>query len=449
MRLPRFFWCFQAAWALLLGCPPPEPVPEPAPIIDPLSRPAEPTLAVSSFASAQTCGECHEQHYAEWRTSSHSYAMVDPVFRALVRIRQEQFDGAQDSFCLQCHTAIGTRGGAIQPGFSFDSLPAVVSEGVTCEACHKVASIERTWNAGHVLDEDGPVRASLADAEPSSAHSSQTSSVLSGSDFCGSCHDVVELSGLPLERPYSEWRDSPSAEAGQTCQDCHMPTYTGYAATGAERERTLHTHRFVGVDVPLVDGFVTPEELTLLEGQVAALLGSAATLGIDVQDAGEQLDVHVTIRNDIAGHNLPTGSTFIRQVWLELIATDQDGAVLYETGTLDAAGDLRDHWSTLDPYGDSDLISLSSSFVDERGAPAVLPWLAAEHRSNALQPLHERTWTLFVPVQPGTSEVTVRARLRFRTHAPWLLRLLGLDELVDRVGTYELDSAEVVAPRGP
>ena len=58
---------------------------------------------------SRPCQECHPDHVREWSGSMHAYAMVDPVFRALVRVRQREFDGAQDPFCLQCHSAtLGT-----------------------------------------------------------------------------------------------------------------------------------------------------------------------------------------------------------------------------------------------------------------------------------------------------------------------------------------------------
>ena len=118
---------------------------------DPLSMPKTPTHDVNAFSSAQDCARCHTQHYAEWRTSMHSYAMIDPVYRALVQLRQDERDGEEDMFCVQCHSAIGTRGGEIQPFFEFDTLSDVVLEGVNCQACHLITDVERPFNAGHVL----------------------------------------------------------------------------------------------------------------------------------------------------------------------------------------------------------------------------------------------------------------------------------------------------------
>lgn len=410
---------------------------------DPLSRPAEPTLDLHDFTSAETCASCHPTHYAEWRTSVHSTAMHDPVFQALVGVRQADLDGTQDAFCTQCHSAIGVRSHDIRPGFSFDELDPLTMEGVTCDACHRVSSIERTYNAGHHLDADGPIRGPFADPMPNSFHDSEPVDFLSESAFCGSCHDIIEVSGLPLERPYSEWSTSPAQSDDRHCQDCHMPVSTGPAANGGP-DRTLHSHSFVGVDVPLVEDWLNESELNSVRASIDELLTSSGTVLLDLPEtatAGHTLDVVITVRNEIDAHNLPTGSTFIRQCWLEVTATDATGEVIYATGDLDENGDLRDRWSALEPYGDNDLVTLGSSFVDDSGSPTLFSHYASEHTSNALQPLHERTVTLFVPIpDEATGPIEVATRLRFRPLPPYLLRLLELDAWIEQLVITDIDA---------
>ncbi len=415
-------------------------------LTDPLSMPAVPTVSVGSFSSATTCAECHPRYVEQWAVSNHAYAMLDPLFRALTKVRQTAYAGAQDRFCQQCHSAIGTRGGEIRPGFSYADLSPVVLEGVTCEACHKVSGMAREFDSGHVLDESGPMRGTHPEPAPSSAHESVVSPLHATSEFCGGCHDVTEASGLELERPYAEWTQSPAAASGRQCQDCHMPESVGEIASGGPRTDTVHDHTFIGVDRALTADFILdPLAATEHDRRVEALLASAATVRLATAPsapAGSLLDVVVTVRNEVEGHNLPTGSTFLRQVWLELIATDADGTVLYETGTLDADGDLRNYWSALDPYGDEDLVSLSSSFVDSRGQPTLFPWLASEHYSSSIPPLQERSFTYFVPTAAAAAgPIHLAVRLRFRTVAPFLLRALGLDASVDRVLTHDLATA--------
>jgi hypothetical protein len=415
---------------------------------DDLSMPAEPTLDPADFKSAQECVSCHPTHVEQWQSSAHAYAMVDPVYRVLVMQRQIDLGATEDQFCTQCHSSVGTRGGECVSGFSFEELSPIVQEGVTCESCHKISSVERMYNAGHTLDPTGPLRGGIEDPIDNAFHESAYSGDHKTSELCGSCHDVVETSGLELERPYEEWTTSPAALDGQVCQDCHMPAYDGQASVGGP-ERTLHEHRWVGVDLPATEAFLADTEAVEAgRARIQELLEGSATLSLSADPAppGEVVDLHVTLSNEIGAHNFPTGTTFIRQAWVEVIVSDAAGNVVYETGTLDANGDLRDHWSEVEPYGDKDLISLSSGFIDAYGNPEIFPWRATEHWLNALSPGYERTYTLFVPTSPDTvGPLQVVSRLRFRAFPPYLIRIVGLEGPVaeEKLHIYDLEDASM------
>lgn len=223
-----------------------------------------------------------------------------------------------------------------------------------------------------------------------------------------------------------------------------MPTYDGQAAVGGPEREGLHRHRFIGVDLPM-EGDVDDETLAEIDAQIEALLASATALELELAPsvaAGTQLDVPITIRNLISGHAFPTGTTFLRQAWLELEVHDAEANLLYTTGLLDSEGDLLDFWSTIAPYGDPDLVVIDSGLTDVHGTPELFSWRASEHTSTAISPLHERTYTLFVPVPEGTlGPLSVDATLHFRAFPPYLLRLLGLDELVELALVRDIASA--------
>lgn len=441
-------------WIIALvvaGCGPEESTPpmESSPLTtvhDPLSMPAEPTLRPEDFSSAEVCSACHPTQFAQWQTSSHAYAMVDPLFQRLVRQRQIDLEATEDQFCTQCHSAVATRGGECVSGFEFDGLSALALEGVTCDACHRVQELVRPYNSGHRLDAHGPIGGTLEAPVENGFHASRSDPLFSKSEFCAGCHDVFETNGLALERPYEEWLESPAQVDGQTCQSCHMPESTGAAAVGGP-SRTLRDHHFLGVAVPLLKGFLTDEQRAIVEANVTALLASAAELTLDVPDEiapGHPLDVLVTVTNQISGHSLPTGTTFLRQLWLELTVTDGVGRILYQTGHLDDQGDLRDVWSEEDPFGDPDLIALTSELVDSVGNPTPFPWRASNHFSRAIPAAHARTFTLFIPVPDDVATpVHVEARLLFRSVAPWLLRAVGLAEYTGDLIIRELATATV------
>ncbi len=418
---------------------------------DPLSMPEIPTLKVADFAAATTCKDCHAQQFAEWNGSRHAYAVNDPVWQVLVGLRQKAENGLQDRFCTQCHSVLGVRSGEIKPGFAFADLTPTVKEGVTCTVCHQSDSVARTHNAGLTMASDGKMRGNLAGVQATPGHESTAGTHLAAPDFCASCHDVIEINKLPLERPYEEWLDSPASGKGQTCQDCHMAKYDGQAAKDGPARTGLHSHRFIGLDPP---GAATGSDAQM-QAQFAAdrdqLLASAAkiTLGAGPIQAGQTMDVTVNLENRIAGHSLPTGTTFLRQCWIEVIATDDAGKVLYETGTLDANGDLRDRWSDLAPYADHDLVSLSSSLIDAEGNPTLFPWLAVEHKHGALRAGESKTWTFFVPVPAAaTGAVHLTARLRLRSYPPFLFRFAGAAALIPTIVVYDLaaDATQVNLP---
>lgn len=433
---------------LLLACPDdPTPVlPSPdagvsGPLHDPLSMPEQPTLDPSSFRSAEACRPCHPTHYEQWRSSSHAYAMVDPVYRALVAIRQEDFFGQHDQFCTQCHSSVGTRGGECVTGFTFDALSPVVLEGVTCEACHKVERVDRLNNSGHVLDPEGPMRGTIQDPMQNGFHGSVYSELHGTAELCAGCHDVIEYDGLQLERPYQELRESPAV--GKNCQRCHMASSRGPAAVGGP-EREVHDHRFVGVGHPLSEGFLSGAEIETRKERTRALLESAASVAVEASpvEGGQQIDLVVTVENLIDAHNFPTGSTFNRQAWLHVTARDARGDLLYETGFLDDNDDLGDYFSEIAPYGDPDLITFQSGFVDDRGVPTIFSWRASEHFSTTISPLHARTHTLFVPTSTTTvGPVHVEATLKFRIFRPHVLRALQLEALAEGLEIFEVATA--------
>jgi len=86
---------------------------------------------------------------------------------------------------------------------------------------------------------------------------------ISGSTFCGQCHDVTLLNGFRLEEAFSEYRMSPAAAKGTTCQDCHMGKVQGIPSGyehgpaavigGKETEpRKLTSHLFAGPDYSII-----------------------------------------------------------------------------------------------------------------------------------------------------------------------------------------------------
>ncbi len=403
--------------------------------LDPLSMPAEPTLSPDDFNSAKMCSGCHPNHYEQWSLSRHARSMRDPVYRALVELRSAETGGEKDQFCTQCHSSICTRGGECGPNLDFAALSPISLEGVTCEACHKIRTIERSFNAGHELDPHGPLRGPIADPLANGVHDSEHAPLFDDALLCGSCHDVVAMSGLVLEQPYVEWLGSP-ANPGTPCQRCHMPRYSGKAAMMGPERDDLHLHRFVGVDLPM-EGDVDDATMAELDAEIDALLATAAAIELELPDRvapGEALEFALVVENKITGHAFLTGSTFIRQAWVELSVRDAEDRLLYASGQLDARGDLRDD--------DPDRISFGSTLRGADGEPVAFSWRAETHDSNALQPMEARRYarSATVPAE-ARGPLRVAATLHFRAYPPQLLRTLGLAELIPLAPVRDLARA--------
>lgn len=402
--------------------------------VDALSMPLDPTVDLSYVRGAAYCGECHLQHYKDWKQSRHSHAMKDVVFRAFVEEMQAEHNGAKDRFCTQCHSAIGTRSRDIVPGFSFEELSSYTLEGATCEGCHRVVGVERPFNSGHLLDVTGDVRGPR-DFE-GIVHPIQGVDEFRQAVFCAGCHDVRGQSGLKLESPYEEWLDSPSAARSQTCQDCHMPLYEGRIAPypNLTTRKDLHSHRFVGIDV--LDHDPAPKT----RDETEAFLRSSARLTLIVPavvaSGTDELPVEVEVTNLISGHRLPTGSTFFRQLWLSLEVRDVLGNVLFTTGDQTEEGDLR--------TDDNGLVIFGTQLVDSEGERTFRPWRAiSESIDTTLAPEETRKVQWLVPLPLGmTGPLYVQGSLNFRAFPPKLLRSLNLYDEARKLSILELASVE-------
>ncbi len=249
----------------------------------------------------QFCGGCHPVEYQDWQASVHARAGTDPMVTFCVAT-EESVAGAQfGRLCAGCHDPVGARTG----DSSFQS-----KRGVTCIGCHDV---ELPLQVGG----NGGLQATPHDwATDHKAWALASLEKLRQPAFCGGCHEqFVPGTGLDSLTTTDEYNAGPYA--GQTlCVDCHMPKTQGIA-----------DHRAAGGNVYLGQMSGDP---TLLKEQTAHV---QAVLTVDaIQVAGGVL---VTLRNTGAGHDFPTGVTDIKQAWVQIEATDANGAAAGTYGGLE------------------------------------------------------------------------------------------------------------------
>ena len=117
--------------------------------------PIQESFKITDFESAETCKQCHPNHYNEWSGSMHAYALKDPVWFALHSKEQTHFQENENldlgQFCIMCHSPIAFLTNAIPDpaSLTFESsneLALQIREGITCSSCHAVTFASPTTN---------------------------------------------------------------------------------------------------------------------------------------------------------------------------------------------------------------------------------------------------------------------------------------------------------------
>ncbi len=372
----------------------------------------------------------------------HAYAVEDPVFQRLNAVMLQGQTVLDDQFCMRCHTPFGSLFGETVPGVSKEHLSPLVRQGISCDVCHMMALPHPAGRGVERFRLDGARIGNIGDPAPNPFHASVYEPSLSQSEACAPCHDVVNPVGVLVERTYTEWRQSLYPVRGITCQVCHMPWREEAVASGGPIRRR-HSHLMAGVDVPLSD---FPGREQMLEA-VEYLLQNALRMTVTVPpeiSRDSLLPVRVVLSNTITGHDIPTGSIFTRQMWLEVIVREvSSGRVLYESGTLDSKGDLRTLHSADVQSGrlplDTALVLFNGTAL-RNGKPAFF-WDAQAVEFRTIPAFDSRIalYTIRPPVGGWSDDLEVRVRLRFRALPPYLLRSLGLDGLVERLPVFDME----------
>jgi hypothetical protein len=157
-------------------------------------------------------------------------------------------------------------------------------------------------------------------------------------------------------------------------------------------------------------------------------------------NAGEPLAFTVAVKNVGAGHNIPSGISGDRQLWLEVTATDAAGRILFSSGRIDADGELPDGLAADGRDADPFLASFSDRFLAVDGTPTFFLWETARVESRSLEPLEQRNlaYRFDLPRDLEGSSVRLRVRALYRSFAPHVLHGLGLEGEAARPPTREM-----------
>jgi len=359
-------------------------------------RPFAPSLArtvtgqaydARSTGGSASCGTsgCHKQIYDEWAVSAHRYSAMDLGFRAIQKTMGQQNGPESTRYCGGCHDPISLFAGTKNLYQDDLTNPIGRDEGVSCVVCHSIKETDVKGNASYVLaqperymfelhQDSGStrlVRDFLIRAYPRQHVKTLQHRLFKSPEFCAACHkqfideEINQVGWVQLQNQFDNWRnsrwnDTTDAHKSIECRECHMPLhdsedpargddldYNRRAGDGKHR-----SHRFLAANqfMPLALKLPGAEEQAALtekwlQGKFEIpeiadkwRTGSAVPIELVIPPEvrpGEEIPVRVLITNNKVGHDFPTGPLDIIQAWVELVAKDQDGNVVYETGRRD------------------------------------------------------------------------------------------------------------------
>ena len=181
------------------------------------------------------------------------------------------------------------------------------------------------------------------------------------------------------------------------------------------------------------------ERLAFVRQKRLEVLRNGYALGDIVTDSASRdgIKFKANVKNITEGHNVPTGFTGERLVWLRITVTDSAGKVIFLSGDTDPNGDVRDNESSYVHAGkvplDYQLFSLQSRFLvqsvrgGERERTVTIPY-----STTALPFLRPTRLSLIL-----TGESTVE-----RNHRK------GIEPLGNRWAAYSIDG-DALTGKGP
>jgi hypothetical protein len=258
-----------------------------------------PAAAVSGTlpapASAEQCGRCHRAIHDSWATSAHAHAMTSPAFLEAEDAAEQKFGRTARGVCLGCHAPMAAQLTDLE-------LSRKVSwEGVTCEYCHSIRDVTADGPRYRAVVQIGLVKSGPWKDATSPAHGAAYSRIHTSALLCAVCHEYRNRLGFPVVTTYDEWKDSPSGKGDLECQQCHMALVQGAVVDPRVKRDATH----------LVNLHAMPGSHSVSQ------LNRALTAKLDASRNGQNVDVEVRVKNEGAGHDLPTGSP-MRQMILEV-----------------------------------------------------------------------------------------------------------------------------------
>jgi hypothetical protein len=294
-------------------------------------------------------------------------------------------------------------------------------------------------------------------------------------EYCAACHkqfvdeEVNKVGWVQLQNQYDNWRMSKWARHRKDprrtieCRECHMPLVPSRdPAAGdsqdynrAPNDRMHRSHRFLAAnqflpDLLKLEGAEEQVRLThqWLKGdfpipEIEAKWHKAGVPIVSLQleapataRPGEKVPIRCVVTSNKVGHDFPTGPLDIIQSWVELVVKDEQGRVVYASGTVDPQGFIKPgsfifKAEPVDQYGN--LIDRHNlwEMVGVRQRRALFPGFSDTAEFGFLCPALAPARQTALPAQqqytfaaPEAQKLFVTARLRYRKIDQFLLNFL-------------------------
>jgi len=349
-------------------------------------------------SGSRSCGTsgCHEEIVKEWEVSAHRYAAMDTAFQVIQTNMAKQNGPESTRYCGGCHDPISLFSGTKNLFTAVEKLSSLqgYQEGVSCLVCHAVRQVDVKGNGNFLIaapprymfeiefaetpsETNRLLRDFLIRAYPRPHVNGLSKRLFKAPEYCAACHkqfidkQINNVGWVQLQNQYDNWKESRWNQKGQPqktieCRECHMRLVASQdPSRGDEQDYNRssddgkhRSHRFIGANqfIPALlklPGWEEQVELTekWLQGkqevpEIAHKWQTGPAVGLEMMvpaqaKPGENMEVKVILTSNKVGHDFPTGPLDIIQSWVELVATDHQGNVLYSTGTVDSKGFIQ------------------------------------------------------------------------------------------------------------
>lgn len=324
-----------------------------------------------------------------WRASMMAHAANDPYWQTTVSAETEEFPELAAVIadkCATCHMPLAhfdaqTNGqptliladGFLNPA---NKLHDLAMDGISCNACHQIAGdnfdTPESYSGGYLIDTEerdwgervsyGPLPAteqSIILMQSGTGYTIVQSEHIAEGGLCGTCHnlytpyldaDTGEIAGeFPEQTIHLEWQDSAYSEG--SCLDCHSQKVENVPISSVvpTPQAYLYKHTFAGANAFML-GILNdnaestaitaePEQMQAAIDRATGILTANSENALQISDVTLEdgiLSAAVAVSNP-AGHKFPGGFPS-RRLWLHVWVTDASGAVVFESGAVDASG---------------------------------------------------------------------------------------------------------------